>query len=186
MADLKHVGKMKGSDEKVVVPYRTIPGDSHSAVVISTSKLSAEDHDAMIKVVESNAGQSAFELYEVLTRSVTPDGQNMLVKFHTNGNMQKVSTDSVVMTPNTTTTIGLDELNKIIAEQKGVSIDDLAVKPDSVTTTATAQTARNTEALSDDQLAAQMRSQADRFYKEAARLRKEAETLSPTKKEKSK
>ena len=39
--------------------------------------------------------------------------------------------------------------------------------------------------LTDDQLAAQMRSQADRFYKEAARLRKEAETLSP-KKEKSK
>ena len=185
MADLKHVGKMKGSDERVVVPYRTIPGDSHSAVVISTAKLSPEDHDAMMKVVESNAGQSAFELYEVLTRSVTPDGQNMLVKFHTNGNMQKVSTDSVVMTPNTTTTIGLDELNKIIAEQKGISIEDLAVKPDTATTTATAQTARNTEALTDDQLAAQMRSQADRFYKEAARLRKEAETLSP-KKEKSK
>ena len=100
--------------------------------------------------------------------------------------MQKVSTDSVVMTPNTTTTIGLDELNKIIAEQKGVSIDDLAVKPDTATTTATAQTARNTEALTDDQLAAQMRSQADRFYKEAARLRKEAETLSPKKKSLSK
>ena len=60
------------------------------------------------------------------------------------------------------------------------------MKPDTATTTATAQTARNTEALSDEQLAAQMRSQADRFYKEAARLRKEAETLSPTKKEKSK
>lgn len=186
MADIKHVGRMKGSDEKVVVPYRTIPGDSHSAVVISTAKLSPEDHDAMMKVVEGNAGQTAFELYEVLTRSVTPDGQNMLVKFHTNGNMQKVSTDSVLMTPNTTTSIGLDELNKIIAEQKGVSIDDLAVKPDTATTTATAQTARNTnEALTDEQLAAQMRSQADRFYKEAARLRKEAETLSP-KKEKSK
>ena len=137
MADLKHVGKMKGSDERVVVPYRTIAGDSDSAVVISTAKISPEDRDAMMKVVESNAGLSAFELYEVLTRSVTPDGQNMLVKFHTNGNMQKVSTDSVVMTPNTTTTIGLDELNKIIAEQKGVSIDDLAVKPDTATTTAT-------------------------------------------------
>ena len=185
MADLKHVGKMKGSDERVVVPYRTIPGDSQSAVVIPTPKLSPDDHDALMKIVEGNAGQTSFELYEVLTRSVTPDGQNMLVKFHTNGNMQKVSTDSVVMTPNTTTTIGLDELNKIIAEQKGISIDDLAVKPDTATTTATAQTARNTEALSDDQLAAQMRSQADRFYKEAARLRKEAETLSP-KKEKSK
>ena len=51
MADLKHVGKMKGSDERVVVPYRTIPGDSHSAVVISTAKLSPEDHDAIMKVV---------------------------------------------------------------------------------------------------------------------------------------
>lgn len=185
MAELKHVGKMKGNGEKVVVAYRTIPGDSHSAVVISTAKLKPEDHDALMKVVEGNPGQSAFELYEVLTRSVTPDGQNMLVKFHTNGNMQKVPTDSVTMTPTTNDSIQLDDLNKIIAEQKGVSIDDLAVKPDTATTTATAQTARNTEALSDDQLAAQMRSQADRFYKEAARLRKEAEALSP-KKEKSK
>ena len=36
--------------------------------------------------------------------------------------------------------------------------------------------------LTDEQLAAQLRSDADRMYKEAKRLRAEAEDLSPTKK----
>ena len=100
--------------------------------------------------------------------------------------MQKVPTDTVIMTSTTTDSVALDELNKIIAEQKGVSIDDLAVKPDTVTPVASSQTARNTpsQPLTDEQLAGQMRSNADRFYKEAARLRKEAEALSPTKKSK--
>ena len=75
MADLKHVGKMKGSDERVVVPYRTIPGDSHSAVVISTAKISPEDHDAMMKVVESNAGQSKDRQYiKALCKSLHSSG----------------------------------------------------------------------------------------------------------------
>jgi len=51
---------------------------------------------------------------------------------------------------------------------------------------ASTQTARNTpsQPLTDEQLAGQMRSNADRFFKEASRLRKEAEALSPTKKSK--
>ena len=186
MAEIKHVGKMKGSGEKVAVVYRTVPGDSKSAVVIQTSKISPADHDALIQVIESNAGQTSFELHEVLSRNLTPDGQSMLIKFHQGGMMQKVPTDTVIMTPTTTDSVALDELNKIIAEQRGVSIDDLAVKPDTATTVASSQTARNTpsQPLTDEQLAGQMRSNADRFYKEAARLRKEAEALSPTKKSK--
>ena len=39
MAEIKHVGQMKGSDAKVAVVYRTVPGDSKSAVVIQTSKI---------------------------------------------------------------------------------------------------------------------------------------------------
>ena len=87
MADIKHVGKLKGSGKKVVVAYRTIPGDSKSAVVIETSKIDPLDHDALIKVVESNEGQTAFELFEVLERNLTPDSQVMLNKFHTGGFM---------------------------------------------------------------------------------------------------
>jgi hypothetical protein len=40
--------------------------------------------------------------------------------------------------------------------------------------------------LSDEKLAANLRSDADRLYKEAARLRAEAEELAPTTKKKSK
>ena len=186
MAEIKHVGKMKGNGNKVAVVYRTVPGDSKSAVVIQTSKIDAADHDALMKVIESNAGQTSFELHEVLSRNLTPDGQSMLIKFHQGGMMQKVPTDTVIMTPTTTDSVALDELNKIIAEQRGVSIDDLAVQPKTATPVASSQTARNTpsQPLSDEQLAGQMRSNADRFYKEAARLRKEAEALSPTKKSK--
>ena len=186
MAEIKHVGQMKGSNEKVAVVYRTVPGDSKSAVVIQTSKIDPLDHDALMKVIESNAGQTAFELHEVLGRNLTPDGQSMLIKFHTGGFMQKVPTDTVMMTPTPTDSVQLDELNKIIAEQRGVAIDDLAVQPDQATVVAQSQTSRNTpnQPLSDEQLAGQMRSNADRFYKEAAKLRKEAEALAPAKKSK--
>ena len=186
MAEIKHVGQMKGSGEKLAIVYRTVPGDSKSAVVIQTSKIDAADHDALMKVIESNAGQSAFELHEVLGRNMTPDGQSMLIKFHQGGFMQKVPTDAVMMTRTTNDSVQLDELNKIIAEQKGVSIDDLAVQPDTATTVASSQTSRNTpnQPLTDEQLASQMRSNADRFFKEASKLRKEAEALSPTKKSK--
>ena len=189
MPDIKHVGRIKKTRSKVAVAYRTIPGDSSSALVIETSKLDTPDHDALISVIESNIGQTSFELHEALQRSNTPDGQNMLLKFHQNGLLTKVSTDSVDMIPNTDSSISLDELNKIIAQQRGVSVDDLAVKPTaSATTVASAQAANinvnKEQPLTDEQLAARMRCDADRLYKEAARLRKEAEDLSPTKKSK--
>ena len=186
MPDTKHVGRIKKNREKVAVAYRTLPGDPESALVISTVDLDALDHDALMKVVESNTAQTSFELHEALQRSQTPDGQNMLVKFHQTGKLTKVATKEVEMIPNTNATIGLDELNKIIAEQRGVTVDQLSVKPTAqATTVASSQTANipaGEQPLTDEQLASRMRSDADRLYKEAARLRAEAEDLSPTKK----
>jgi hypothetical protein len=190
MPDIKHVGRMKKSRAKVAVAYRTLPGNSSSALVIETTKLDAPDHDALISVIESNRGQTSFELYEALQRSNTPDGQNMLVKFHQSGSLAKVSTSEVEMIPNTDTVISLDELNEMIAKQKGVTVDQLAVQPTAqATPVATSQVANiptGEQPLTDEQLAARMRSDADRLYKEAARLRTEAEELSPTKTKKSK
>jgi len=190
MPDIKHVGRNKKNREKVAVAYRTLPGDSSSALVIETSKLDAPDHDALMSVVESNTAQTSFELHEALQRSQTPDGQNMLVKFHSNGLLTKMATTDIEMIPNTNATIGLDELNKMIAEQRGVSVDDLAVKPTAEATTVASSQAANVptgeQPLTDEQLASRMRSDADRLYKEAARLRKEAEDLSPAKTKKSK
>jgi hypothetical protein len=196
---LKHVGRMVRNQRKVVVAYRTIPGDAESCVVVTTENLMADEHDSLMRLVESNAGQTAEELGLAMARAVLPDGRNMLAAFHTTGKMVKAKTFEVEMMPDNRTVINLAELNKIIAEQKGVSIEDLAVKDDTprrkekidlnpkvdedVTELATAEPlqASENEVLTDEQLAAQYRSQADAMFKEAKKLREQAEELVPTK-----
>ena len=193
---LKHIGRMKNNQRKVIVAYRTIPGDAEHAIVVTTENLAADEHDSLMKLVESNAGQTAYELAEAMARVSLPDGRNMLAAFHTTGKMIKVSTNMVEMTPDTKTTIMLNELNLVIAQQKGVSIDDLALKGNTVKTENIASVneipasepvseaiqAPVNAVLTDEQIAAQYRSQADALYKEAKRLRDQAEELAPTKK----
>ena len=199
---LKHIGRMVNNKRKVAVAYRTIPGEPTSCIVVQTENLMADEHDSLMRLVESNAGQTAEELGLAMVRATLPDGRNMLAAFHTTGKMVKAKTSEVEMMPDNRTVINLAELNKIIAEQKGVSIEDLAIKPtdaenkaarakeqstpkvdDAVTELATVEPlqASETEVLSDEQLAAQYRSQADRLYKEAKVLREQAEALVPTK-----
>lgn len=205
MAVLKHVGRLKTSKRKVVVAYRTIPNDPYNALVVFTDSLSADEHDSLMRVVESAVGQQSYELAEAMSRSFLPDGRNMLAGFHQTGRLFKISTNDVEMTPDTRTSIILHELNMMIAQQKGVALEDLTLKPEgnanASTTSATAtpstsnaaQTVlsdnttaasamQNAEPLSDDQLATKYRGDADKLYKEAKRLREMAEQLSPTKK----
>lgn len=197
---LKHVGRLKKSRRKVVVAYRTLPGDPLSCVAVTTENLEAADHDSLMKLVESNAGQSAYELAEAMARTQLSDGSNMLGTFHKTGKMVKFSTNEIEMTPDTNSTVSLDDLNKIIANQKGISIEDLALqdptaknKPkttvsdqqsleSNVTQVNEALAAGPNDVLTDEQLASSYRSQADKLFKEAKRLREEAEELSPTKK----
>ena len=208
MAEIKHVGRFKDNQRKVVVAYRVIPGDAEakSALVIDTASLGDADHDTLMKTVESPAGQEAFEFAEVMARTPLSDGANMLAKFHASGKLQKVAMEHVEMMPTPTYTVGLDELNKVIAEQRGTTIAGLALKdpnelpegttiqeagsvsnmPKTSNVQAEAQAARvqapDNGVLSDEDLAASYRSQADRMYKEAKRLREQAEELVPTKK----
>jgi len=193
---LKHIGRMKKTGRKVAVVFRTLPDEPESCLVCQTENLGDAEHDVLINMLESNTGQNADELADAMQRTPLGDGSIMLANFHVNGKLTKVSTSDIEMTPDTQTTIGLDELNNTIAEQKGVSVKDLAVGGSSVETVATAETVPSGEAaavvdaakeqpLSDDDLAKNMRADADRMFKEAERLRKEAEDLSPSKKGKS-
>jgi hypothetical protein len=193
---LKHVGRVKQTKKKVIVAYRVVPNEPENCIVVLTESLMAEEHDALIKSVESDAGQSAYEFAEAMARSVLPDGRNMLAGFHTTGRMMKVPSASIEMTPDSKSVVGLDELNRLIAEGKGVSVEDLALKSGAeakrevvleetdldvpVEAVEAAQVAAE-QILTDDELAAKYRSDADRLYKEAKRLREEAEKLSPTK-----
>ena len=193
---MKHIGRMKETGRKVAVVFRTIPGDPHSALVVQTENIKDADHDKLMTLIESNTGQTADELADAMQRTPLGDGSMMLNSFHLTSKLTKVSTSDVEMTPDTASTISLDELNKMIAEQKGVGVADLAVGGSSVDTIATAETVPSGEAsatveaakeqpLTDQQLANNMRADADRLFKEATELRKQAEDLDPSKSGKS-
>ena len=187
---LKHIGRMVGNGRKVVVAYKVVPNEPENAIVVTTENLMAEEHDALMKLVESAAGQESEDLATAMARTRLPDGRNMLSGFHTTGKMVKAPTSKIEMTPNTKTTILLSELNEAIATQKGVTVADLAgvdateKTEDKALTVQEYTTTTETvgDVLTDEQLAAQYRSQADSLFKEAKRLREQAEALAPTKK----
>lgn len=184
---LKHIGRMVNNKRKVVVAYRVIPGDAEHCLVIATENLDADQHDSLMKTLESSMGQDAYEFAEAMARATLPDGRNMLAGLHYYGKLTKVPADSVEMTPDSRSVLNLAELNQVIATQKGVTVADLALqgatKPAEIPTVADVAVApANTGILTDTQLAAQYRSQADALYKEAKKLREQAEELAPTKK----
>lgn len=191
---------MVKNQRKVIVAYRVVPGEPENCVVVTTENLDSADHDVLMKTVESDAGQQADEFAEVMTRTRLSDGRNMLAAFHTTGKMVKVPTEAVELTPDTRNVVNLAELNNIIAEQKGVTVGDLAMSDPKAGKKTAAQEVADRQVvtetidfdnppvpatetvLSDADLAAQYRSDADRLSKEAAALRRQAEDLVPTKK----
>lgn len=182
---MKHVGKMKHNNTKVVVVYRTIPGDPYSALVVPSAALSDTYHDSLMNIVQDPSGQSAYELAELLSVRQFPDGNNMLVWLHTNGHLKKVATDSVLMTPTPQASLALDELNRLIAEQRGVPLDELCISPNTNNQKLAKVSDVKPEIIEDTNTqpnASALRSKADALFKEAQKLRKQADELDPPKK----
>jgi hypothetical protein len=198
MAELKHVGRIISTKQRCLVAYRTLPGDSHFCLVIPTDSLSDAYHNSIINLVETQAAQDSYEFAEVLMRNYFSDGNNMLKWLHTNGLLLKMATSSIEMCPTTSITVMLSELNQIIAEQRGVSVDDLSIPPssdenkvieakkeaakDTSSVTATVETVTAVDLNDPVATAKHYRSQADKLAKEAAQFRRMAEELVPTKK----
>lgn len=201
---MKHVGKMKNNGAKLAVVFRTLPGEATSALVCGTNALPDAFHDSLMSLIESDSGQQANELADVLAVRRFPDGSNMLEFLHRNGLLTKVATNMVTMVFDNKNQITLSELNQLVADQKGITIDQLAItesseQPETPATKESVKTkwdkaredkTKATEAVVDtaplDLSPAEMRSRADALYKEAARLRKEADTIDPPKKKTSK
>lgn len=186
---MKHVGKMKNNSARVAVAYRTLPGEPFSALVIGTHGLADAYHDTLMSLIESDAGQSANELADILATRRFPDGAIMLEWLHTRGHLKKVPTTLVLMTPNSQTQIPLNELNEIIAKQKGVALEDLAVNDGTQKSKSKETRNQEPEIVVEEVSAepavltpAEMRSKADALYKEAAALRKQADAVDPPKK----
>lgn len=199
---IKHVGRIKATGKKCIVAYRTLPGDAYNCLVVATENLPDSYHDSLINLVESSAGQSAYEFAEAMSRMTFSDGSTMLPALHSQGRLVKVPTDSVEMLPTTSVSILLSELNQIIAEQRGVAVDDLCIRPDTLEQTpaevpeivtkqevptiheAAATVGEPGASDSPEDKAKFYRSNADKLAKQAAHYRRLAEELVPTKKSK--
>lgn len=203
MSGLKHVGRVIATGKKCLVVFRTLPGDAYTCLIVPTENLPDSYHDAIINLVTSAGGQESHEFGEILARATFPDGSTMLPALHSQGRLVAVPTNQIEMTPTANATVNLSELNQIIAEQLGVPVDELSIKPDTskknddiqkmasikdlpatdVAKTSSASVNQEEIAnLTPEQQAKEYRSKADKLAKEAAQFRRMAEEIAPTKK----
>ena len=67
---LKHIGRLKHNQRKVIVAYKTLPGDPEHCVCVTTESLEAADHDFVMQLVESNSGQATDEFAEAFVEQL--------------------------------------------------------------------------------------------------------------------
>ena len=200
MSFTRHVGKH--GDRKVAIVFREVPNEVHMCLVTYTETLNQHVHDPLIKCIESDIGQNSEHLADALNRTYAKDGRPILQVLHLEGQLKKVQTSQIVMTPSPNQTIRLDELNKILDEmQQGESavkrlqeLDDSRGMQDPADVVrrmrgnqnppATKGLQASGDALGDATIAQNLRQQAAKMdaeakglLAEAARLHKEAAQL---------
>tara|TARA_B100000575_G_scaffold294464_1_gene310603 strand:- start:2244 stop:2786 length:543 start_codon:yes stop_codon:yes gene_type:complete len=129
----KHIGELADeSKAKVVIMYRTVPGEADNCLVVGTKFLPDQYHNALMKAVESDGGQDADEFADYASRQTFPDGTNMLSMLHNDNYIKKFKTKEVMVTYGNEKDgrILLNKLNEMIAKEKGISVKDLAKDPD--------------------------------------------------------
>lgn len=187
---LKHIGKH--NNKKVVLLYRQVPDEDHMCLVVYSDLLPRIYHDSVMQILESPAGQESLSLSDVLFRNMMPDGRNCLEALHKDGLIKKVPTNQVTVTPNTISSVRLDELNSILNEMakgeeatkklanlekdKGIS-GKRKTSERNVGEPVRSQPESISEVLSDSDLARQRLAQAAKMKADAERLLKEAELL---------
>lgn len=166
---MKHVGKQISTKDKIILLFREVPGEPDNCLVARTASLSQDDHDSLITVLESEEGQQANTLAEILHVKMNGAGRPILESLHVSQKILKLPASDVALTPDTNTAITLSDVNAAIRgeEVSAPESDDSSV-------------------LTDSKIAEGLRSQAAIMQKEAKRLLAEAEELSPTKKARAK
>jgi hypothetical protein len=193
---LKHVAKH--NDKKAVIMFRQVPGETHMCLVVYSDLLPRLVHDEVMKVLESPSGQQAENLADALFRNIMADGRNTLEVIHAEGFMKKVPTNQVIVTANAKSTVRLDELNDILTEMAqgesaikrmaeldanaGMTGKKRVPEPREVGAPANSRAGaveiKESDTLSDADLAKQRLTQAENMKRQAAELLAEAERLS--------
>ena len=129
----KHIGELADeSKAKVVIMYRTVPGEADNCLVVGTKFLPDMYHNALMKAVESEGGQQEEEFAEYASRQTFPDGTNMLAMMHNDNYIKKFKTNEIMVTFGNTAEgrILLNKLNEMVAKEKGTTVKDMAADPD--------------------------------------------------------
>jgi len=113
---LKHVGRH--GDRKIAIVFREIPGDEHMCLVIYPDVLPTHIHNSIMSVLESAPGQQATNLADVFHRNLLSDGRNILQTLHHEGMLKKIATNQVILTPTPTSSVKLDEVNRLVKEME--------------------------------------------------------------------
>ena len=203
---LKHVGRH--GDRKVAVIFRELPGEEHMCLVIYPDTMPVHFHDTIMAVIESPVGQQENSLADALHRNLLPDGRVILEALHREGMLKKVATEHIIMTPTPSSSVRLDEINRLVKEMESgqeaakrmKEIDESAglvaperkrsaeadFKAKQQNTVSNRLQADANTALDDRTLATNMLTQAQRMEQEAksmlaesARMKKEAERMHP-------
>lgn len=179
---MKHVGKMKNNSARIAVVFRTVPNEPNNALVVGTHGLPDAYHDALMSLIESDAGQQANELADILATRRFPDGEVMLNWLHNRGHIKKVPTNLVLLTPNSQTQIPLNEVNAELSKLKGTeelvseeiaTTEEIVVPEEPVVV--------STPAVEAPVTPSDLRSMADKLFKEAQALRRKADEMDPPK-----
>ena len=129
----KHIGELADqSKAKVVIMYRTVPGEPDNCLVVGTKFLPDMYHNALMKAVESAGGQEADEFADFASRQTFPDGTNMLAMLHNDNYIKKFKTKEIMVTYGNAAEgrILLNKLNEMIAKEKGITVKEMAADPD--------------------------------------------------------
>ena len=128
----KHIGELVDGGSKVVIMYRTVPGEPDNCLVVGTKFLPDMYHNALMKAVESDGGQDAEEFADFAGRQTFPDGTNMLAMMHNDNYIKKFKTKDIMVTFGNTPDgrILLNKLNEMIAKEKGVKVSELQTDPE--------------------------------------------------------
>jgi len=178
-AFVKHIGKIQ--DRKVAIIYRKVPDEDHMCLVAYPDTLPKAFHDAIMQVIESAPGQQATDLSDALFRNLLPDGRPILQTMHNEGMIKKVKTNEVVVTPNATSHVRLDELNSIMdsmeagdeANKKLADLDANAGMEKNVAN----QMYNSSADLSDEGIAAERLAQSNKLVAEAEAMIAESKRL---------
>jgi hypothetical protein len=128
----KHIGELVDGGSKVIIMYRTVPGEPNNCLVVGTKFLPDLYHNSLMKAVEGPAGQDAEEFVDYASRQTFPDGTNMLALLHSDNYIKKFKTNEIMVTYGNTAEgrILLNKLNDMVAKEKGVKVSDLSNDPE--------------------------------------------------------